>query len=73
MHSEQGLSLEGNESRTHLLTAHLLNELQPLLDVRLPFLPLHQCLQASTVHQSDSMCVPGGRVGGEGVAAIPTT
>jgi hypothetical protein len=26
-------------------TAHLLNELQPLLDVRLPFLPLHQSLE----------------------------
>lgn len=34
--------------------AHSLDELQPLLDVRLPSLPLHQSLGERTVHQSVS-------------------
>lgn len=53
--SQCTLTEQGEKERlTHLPSAHLLNELQPLLDVRLPFLPLHQCLQGDhkSINQS---------------------
>lgn len=56
-----------------LPTAHSLDELQPLLDVRLPSLPLHQCLQGEHKAISPTACVRGGdRAGRGGVAANPT-
>lgn len=68
-----GLGQEERASQTHLPTANLLNELQPLLDVRLPFLPLHQCLQGERKSINQTACVRGGdRAGAGGVAANPT-
>lgn len=67
-----GLSQEEEESQTHLPTTHLLNELQPLLDVRLPFLPLHQCLQGEHKPINQTACVRGGdRAGGWGSSCYP--
>lgn len=60
------LSQEEKESRTPLPTAHLLDELQPLLDVRLPFLPLHQCLQGEHKSINQTGCARA-RVGVTGL------